>query len=201
MNLFLLNTNAILCALDHCDKHCVKMILETCQLLYSAWHINRPGVLDISHKISGDPCVHKPYKCTHKNHPSSKWVRADRAHYDWAVKLGFELCYEYTRRYGKIHKCQSHLDRLRMLGFPAARGGEAAPSKKRAIVGIPDGCKYFDCAINDEVFGKCAVYDDQGRVNGVETYRKYYGTKNTEKWTLKWNKGRDDKPKWYTILK
>jgi hypothetical protein len=200
MNLFLLNTNAVLAALEHCDKHCIKMILETCQLLYSAWHINQPGALD---KLpSDDPCEYKPYKCTHKNHPSSKWVRADRVHYDWAVKLGFALCYEYTRRYGKVHKCQSHLDRLRLLGFPTAASQSVCsdpPSKKRALVGIPDGCNHFDCAINDDIFEECAVYDDQGRLNGVETYRKYYGTKNTEKWTLKWNKGRDDTPKWYKI--
>lgn len=199
MNLFLLNKNAIKAALDHCDKHCVKMILETCQLLYSAWHVNRPGACDVPHR--DDPCPHKPYKCTHKNHPSSKWVRHTRAHYDWAVKLGFALCKEYTRRYGKVHKCQSHLDRLCMLGFPSpnvvAPPSAEPPAKKRAVVGIPDGCEYFDCAINDAVFDECAVYDDQGRLDGVETYRAYYGTKNTEKWTLKWNKGRDSQPGWY----
>jgi hypothetical protein len=200
MNLFLLHENALKAAIDHCDKHCIKMILETCQLLYSAWHVNRPGVLEISHHFTtGDPCPHKPYKCTHKNHPSSKWVRADPTHYDWAVNLGFALCHEYTRRYGKVHKCRSHLDRLCMLGFPSS--GSAvdidSPARKRALVGIPEGCKYFDCAINDEVFDDCAVYDELGKLNGVETYRKYYGTKNTEKWTLKWNKGRDDEPRWY----
>ena len=201
MNLFLLNENAILSALEHCDRHCIKMILETCQILYSAWHVNRPGVLEISHHFTtGDPCPHKPYKCTHKNHPSVKWVRADPTHYDWAVNLGFALCNEYTRRYGKVHKCRSHLDRLCMLGFPSS--GSAvdnvdSPARKRALVGIPEGCKYFDCAINDEVFDDCAVYDEQGKLNGVETYRKYYGTKNTENWTLKWNKGRDAEPRWY----
>ena len=41
MNLFLLHSNARKAAQMHCDKHCVKMILEVCQLLYTAhWVIN-----------------------------------------------------------------------------------------------------------------------------------------------------------------
>jgi hypothetical protein len=87
------------------------------------------------------------------------------------------------------------------MGFPKPEkdvdAGTLPPLEKRAFVGVPEGCEYFDCAINDEVFEKCAVRDKQGRLNGVETYRNYYGTKKTDKWTLKWNKGKDDEPKWY----
>jgi hypothetical protein len=226
MNLFLLHENAIKAALVHCDKHCVKMILETCQILYTAWHVNRPDdfffvkvnqkpkmlaplakiIKDLKQAddlrlFDNDPCPYKPYKCTHKNHPSAKWVRAHKAHYDWAIELGLGLCAEYTRRYGKTHKCQLHLDRLSVMGFPKPEkdvdAGTLPPLEKRAFVGVPEGCEYFDCAINDEVFEKCAVRDKQGRLNGVETYRNYYGTKKTDKWTLKWNKGKDDEPKWY----
>lgn len=203
MNLFLLHTNALKAAIDHCDKHCVKMILETTQLLYSAWHVNQPGVLEISRVIASDPCPWKPYRCTHKNHPSAKWVRARRSHYKWAISLGFSLCTEYTRRYGKVHKCQSHLMRLKQLGYPVKNAKSAEktitdpPQKKRALVGIPDGCKYFDCAINDEVFDQCAVYDKEGRLDGVKTYRNYYKTKPTEKWTLKWNKNEANCPGWF----
>ena len=204
MNLFLLHADPIKAALVHCDKHCVKMILETCQLLYTAWHLNQPGCVEISSILPNDPCPHKPYKCTHKNHPSAKWVRADKAHYNWAIKLGFALCFEYTRRYGKVHKCQSHLDRLATLGFPKASNlPEDPPLRKRALTGLPLGCKYFDCAINDELFDDCAVYNDQGRLNGIQTYRNYYCIKGNNNWVLNWNKGRDTKPKWYkrNILK
>ena len=34
MNLFLLATTLKECAANHCDKHCIKMILELTQMLY-----------------------------------------------------------------------------------------------------------------------------------------------------------------------
>jgi hypothetical protein len=202
MNLFLLNINALKSAIDHCDKHCVKMILETTQLLYSAWHVNQPGSIEISDVI--DRCPHPPYKCTHKNHPSAVWVREQPQHYEWALRLGNALCSEYDRRYGKTHKCQAHLDRLSILGFPKPRASfvdprkQDLPANKTATVGIPQGCKYFYCAINDEIFDKCAVYDKHGRLHGVKTYRNYYKTKNTDKWTLKWNKSANNAPRWFS---
>lgn len=202
MNLFLLNINALKAAIDHCDKHCVKMILETTQLLYSAWHVNRPGCLEISDNI--DKCPHKPYKCTHKNHPSAVWVREHPNHYTWALRLANALCSEYNRRYGKIHKCQSHIDRLSTLGFPKPKSSfvdprkQELPCRKTATVGVPQGCKYFYCAINDEVFDKCAVHDKHGRLHGVKTYRNYYKTKPTDKWTLKWNRSESNAPRWFT---
>ena len=37
MNIFHLDKNPIKCALYHCDKHVVKMILETAQMLSTAY--------------------------------------------------------------------------------------------------------------------------------------------------------------------
>ena len=68
-------------------------------------------------------------------------------------------------------------------------------SKKRAYIKCPEGCKYFDCAINDEYFETCAVYDSEGVLDCVKTYRNYYKMKNIE---MKWNKGQDDTPEWYS---
>lgn len=78
------------------------MILETCQLLCSVWHMKDP-----THSI------YKPsYRLTHKNHPCAIWARTSRPNYVWLCTLGKELCKEYTFRYGKIHKCQSILNEL-----------------------------------------------------------------------------------------
>lgn len=95
MNIFFLHFDPRICATLHVDKHVIKMILETCQLLCSAVH------------LSGDyiPC----YKLTHKNHPCSKWTRESKQNYDWLCVLGIELCKEYTFRYGKVHKCQPYI--------------------------------------------------------------------------------------------
>lgn len=86
----------------HCDKHVIKMILETCQILCSSWHS-----VDPEHKIY-KPC----YKLTHKNHPCSVWARTSKANYEWLCALGLELCKEYTYRYGKTHKCEEYITTL-----------------------------------------------------------------------------------------
>jgi len=91
-----------ICAKMHCDKHVVKMCLETCQLLCTAWH-----VIDPEHKI-----YKPPYKIAHKNHPSAKWARESRSNFIWLCELGIQLCKEYTYRYGKIHKCEEYLKDL-----------------------------------------------------------------------------------------
>lgn len=97
MNIFYLSKNQEECARWHCDKHVVKMILETAQMLCTA-HWENGG--------------EAPYKSTHKNHPSTKWARSNQTNYKWLAKLGKELCKEYTHRYGKIHKTEQHIDWL-----------------------------------------------------------------------------------------
>lgn len=191
MNLFILAQLVKEAAIGHCDKHCIKMILETCQLLYTAHHYNTP-------EPKWDAiCPHEPYRMTHKNHPCAVWVRAKQAHYEWAVNLGFELCREYQRRFGKEHKCYSHLQRLARMGYPKPchlKETYTAPPRKRATLNCPKGCDYFDCAINDKFFDTCAVYVGD-KLDCVATYRNYYHVKE---WELKWNKGKDKRPAWYT---
>lgn len=89
MNIFYLDKNTTKCAQYHNDKHVVKMILETAQLLCSA------------HWVTGG---NAPYKLSHKNHPSSIWTREDLNNYLWLCDLGIKLCWEYNHRYGKTHK-------------------------------------------------------------------------------------------------
>ena len=78
-----------------CDKHVVKMTLETTQLLSTALH---------KHGVSG------PYKMTHENHPCTIWAATNRENFIWLGKHGLALCKEYTKRYGKIHKCQDIIE-------------------------------------------------------------------------------------------
>jgi len=98
MNIFLLDLHPYYCAIMHVDKHVIKMILETCQLLCSAVHICG----------NYEPC----YKLTHKNHPCSIWTRQSIENYKWLCQLGKALCSEYTYRYGKTHKCQQYIEDL-----------------------------------------------------------------------------------------
>lgn len=94
MNIFVLDADPALAAKYHIDKHVIKMILESAQLLCTAHHVC--GTTSLI-----------PYKKTHHNHPSALWCRASKQNYLWLVSLGMELCKEYTHRYGKIHKTQA----------------------------------------------------------------------------------------------
>ena len=96
MNIFILDTDVVKCAQYHVDKHCVKMILETTQLLNNALIANDKDYIPV-------------YKQTHKNHPASIWASQSRENFAWLLRLGYSLCDEYTYRYGKHHKCESIL--------------------------------------------------------------------------------------------
>jgi hypothetical protein len=75
------------------------MIVETAQLLYAAhWILGNSKELP-----------ENAYKLTHQNHPCSKWVRESLTNYLWLCSLGWWLCKEYTFRYGKIHKTETHI--------------------------------------------------------------------------------------------
>ena len=99
MNIFVLDTDVTKCAQAHLDKHCVKMILESTQLLNNAL-------------IANDDSYVPVYKQTHKNHPASLWTAQSLQNFEWLNDLALALCKEYTYRYGKTHKCQAILERF-----------------------------------------------------------------------------------------
>ena len=93
------------CAEYHCDKHVVKMVLETAQLLCSAHHVT--DQVTNKYRPSNEQV---PYKLAHKNHPCSIWTRKSLSNYLYLCELGLELCKEYTYRYGKRHKSQEVIE-------------------------------------------------------------------------------------------
>lgn len=110
MNIFVLDRDPVQCSRYHLDKHVVKMILETTQLLNNAAYSWRPNEYRLIYPI------------THLNHPASVWTRTSQENFDWLVSLGIALSAEYTHRYGKIHKCEPMIRGL-------AKEREHAPSK------------------------------------------------------------------------
>lgn len=120
MNIFYLDYNQKNCAEMHVDKHCVKMILETAQLLSTA-HRVLDGVEFIGVSKSGrkakrwglpDTRESILYSATHINHPSSIWVRQSARNYLWLFDMFVALLNEYTYRYAKVHKCSMLLQPL-----------------------------------------------------------------------------------------
>lgn len=90
MNIFYLDKSPVVSAQLQCDKHVVKMILESAQLLCTA-HQELDG-------FNSDL-----YKTTHKNHPSAVWVRQSSYHYSWLYHHMAALSEEYSYRYYKRH--------------------------------------------------------------------------------------------------
>lgn len=91
MNLFVLDLDPTRAAQYHCDKHVVKMVLETAQILCTVHH-----QLD----KSPSPLL---YKATHKAHPCVVWAATNRANYKWTYQLFCALAAEYQHRYGRVH--------------------------------------------------------------------------------------------------
>ena len=98
MNIFYLANTPEISAEYHCDTHVVKMILETAQLLSSAY-------IELDGK---DVAIKKGLyiSIAFKNHPCAKWTRKSDGNYQWLHRLLRALCYEYTIRYGKVHKTE-----------------------------------------------------------------------------------------------
>lgn len=91
MNIFYLDPDPDICAQYHNDKHVVKMILETAQMLCTAHHRSFQQA---------------PYRPVHKNHPCVLWACRSKENYNWLRELGLSLSREYTFRYGKSHKSE-----------------------------------------------------------------------------------------------
>ena len=92
MNIFYLDSRPDTAAEMHCDKHCVKMILEYAQLLSTAHRV-----------LDGDDAHPDLYKIAHKNHPSTRWTRSSEDHYVWLYELFRNLSIEFSNRYDKVH--------------------------------------------------------------------------------------------------
>lgn len=86
MNIFILDYDPAAAAQYHCDKHVIKMILESAQMLCTACNLDGQST---------------PYKTTHKNHPCNVWVRESLTNWLWLRQLAFWLNEEYRIRYHK----------------------------------------------------------------------------------------------------
>ena len=159
MNIFYLSRDPVKAARFHCDKHVVKMILETAQLLSTA------------HRVLDNADHELLYRVTHKNHPCAIWIRESRDNYKWALELMKALNAEYMERYGKAspHKSMSLLPLLRK------------PPKKLKARGFsnPPQCVPEDCKRRGTVAAYRAYYRKHKSRFAVWAYSK------TPNWFLK----------------
>ena len=103
MNIFYLDKCPEKAARLQYNKHVVKMILESAQMLCTAHHCYGDK----------DQVENVPYKQAHLNHPSTVWTRRSKSTYMWLYDHMMALGNEYTKRYGKTHlsitKCKDFL--------------------------------------------------------------------------------------------
>jgi hypothetical protein len=95
MNIFVVDEDPVVAARALCNKHVVKMVLESAQLLVTAF-----------------PAGTTDYKRTHVNHPCAKWTRQSLTNFKWLLVHACELSDEYARRYGRTHASASVIDKF-----------------------------------------------------------------------------------------
>ena len=88
-------------AIAHSDRHVIKMIVESAQLLSTA-HVFLDGSLTASARVP------KILKATHSNHPSARWVRSSAEAYEWVHQLMGYLILEHFIRWGSRAHVYSH---------------------------------------------------------------------------------------------
>ena len=157
MNIFYLSRDPCEAARLQCDRHVVKMILETAQLLSTAHN-----------ELDGGQIA---YKSTHKNHPSAVWVRQSRHNYRWLRRHLKALGDEYTRRYGKVHATiQKHSEALLWPPNNIPDGDESIGFTDPPQC-MPDECKRDDAVLAYQVYYNYKADDWDAR--GIPM--KWYG--------------------------
>lgn len=129
MNIFVLDSDPVIAAQSHCDRHAVKMILETGQMLSTAQRF---------HGNLSPEAEQALYRSAYLNHPCTVWVRQTAANYTWAYTLFESLLAEYTHRYEKVHASSRLVPFLRTV--PSGLQGELTPF----ALAMPDDCKGVD---------------------------------------------------------
>lgn len=202
MNIFYLDTDPVKAAEYHCDKHVVKMILETAQLLSTVLReklgerqkiwveypkssrlkdflvLESEKLSNITNPQSDKYLEYKNragiYFETHSNHPSCLWVKESFANFKWLLRLGLQLCKQFEIRYRKIHMTKSVLKNIVEL-LPIIKASYDKHHPTKMLLAIPEDCKLDD---------------------PVKAYRKYYILYKKD--IAKYEKGVES-PKWYKV--
>jgi hypothetical protein len=184
MNLFILDKDPVKAAQLQCDKHVVKMIVESAQML-STVHRMLDGKEERRPSKSGktmsrywslpDSRESILYKAVHMHHPCTVWTAQSNNNYNWHWVHFAALCDEYHYRYGKVHSTDKLLrEALKELPRNIPIGN--LTSQPLAMKSNPE----------------CIDYSDV-----VGSYRKFYQTKQA-RFKMVWSKR--DVPSWFEKL-
>jgi hypothetical protein len=169
MNIFVLDEDPAQAARYLDDVRLPKMCVESAQMMASA--LRRHGATDEQMPLTK---AGKPYKGGYAHHPCTVWVGDSEANFVWMAVHAQELISEYTKRFGKIHACQTPIFEMVDLGFVMSDDW-------------PKGKTPFAQAMPDE-------YKDD---DVVKAYRSYYKSKQYSKGGVRYI--RADVPTWWEV--
>lgn len=146
----------------HCDRHVVKMIAESTQLLVTALDRGILGGLipaaEVNEIVRQQPC--RPLSAGHANHPCAVWTRDSAVNFQYLTDLALELCYEHQARYplSPRHQYMAWLEHLALTLNLAFSGDRRVPT-------------HFAVAVADMPFLRSTGTPHQ---EAVTHYRAYY---------------------------
>jgi hypothetical protein len=185
INLFVLDKDPVKAAQLQCDKHIVKMVVESAQMLSTAHRI-LDGVEEMRPSKSGKRMVkywrHRNsnlenvlYRVAHQNHPCTIWTMRSNNNYNWHYVHFVALCEEYKYRYGKTHLTDTKLREV--LSTPPTNIDVGYLTQQPLAMKSNPECMFEDV---------------------VKSYRAYYQTKQ-DRFKMVWTKR--EIPEWFKVKK
>ena len=174
MNIFILNKDPVLAAQEQCDKHVVKMIVESGQMLSTAHRMldgsqtrrrSKSGKTMSKYWVLDDDREDTLYKAVHMGHPCTVWTMESAENYKWHYEHFVALCAEYQHRYSKVHATQKLLE---------------VPLKRMPNRILHTGRTPYALAMGAEP--QCINHDDP-----VKSYKDFYITKQ-KRFKMVWSK-------------
>ena len=182
MNIFILDECAVKSAQLQCDKHVVKMIVESAQMLSTAHRMldgtmerrpSKSGKMMVKYWKLDDERENVLYKAVHTGHPCTVWTMESNNNYNWHYVHFVALCEEYKYRYGKTHATDTLLRDA--LKTPPRNINVGYLTRKPLAMKSNPECMFEDV---------------------VKSYRAFYQTKQ-DRFKMVWTKR--EVPDWFEV--
>jgi hypothetical protein len=147
MNVFYLDKDPSEAAKFHCDKHVVKMILESAQILCTV--INEKAGYQIT-----------PYKSTHRHHPCVIWAGESVQNATYVYSLAYYLNQQFMKRFKHVvnHKSYQMLVDVSMQNL-IIKFLENKTTMSTPPLAMPEYCKMDDPVASYRLYYKLEKQD------------------------------------------
>ena len=168
MNIFVLDRNPEQSAKYLADKHVVKMVVESGQMIANAFSLEHLADSTCPKTQKGLPRSH-----SYLHHPCSKWTLESKDNFLWLCHHGLAIAHEYTLRYGKRHFTEDFLWWAMFRWDSADNINHEHEGLTEFAVAIPETAKAYEIA--------------KTLPDVVDKYRAYYALDKAylAKWTVR----------------